>query len=235
MLHKSQGARFKRRSFAWLGLLLAVVLVAAACGSDSELSADAAAEVIEESVAAPSQEATAAPTEEPTEAPTEEPTEAPTEEPAEEFAAASPAEVIEVFRVAYNTGDMDSLEALFTEESVIIDHPSALFQGFGSDGKSLAGLQEIRAGNEWDRQNAAPAEAYEFVNVEVDGDTVTWDHAWEGANLAEWCGEGHSATVIDGKVITWSYSPETHPCAADCAFEDVFTEGDMPDRCRRQA
>lgn len=154
---------------------------------------------------------------------------------ASEPASDSPAEIIEALRVSYNTEDMDSLEALFTEESVIIDHPSTLFQGFGSDGKSLVGLQEIRDGNEFDRENAAPGEAYEFVNVEVDGDTVTWDHAWEGANLAEWCGEGHSATVVDGKVMTWNYSPDTQPCAPECSFEDVFTDGEVPEKCHRQA
>ncbi|NIR40236.1 MAG: hypothetical protein GWN07_30950, partial [Actinobacteria bacterium] len=74
--------------------------------------------------------------------------------------------------------------------------------------------------------------AYEFLDVEVSGDTITWDHTWEGVNGAEWCGEGHNAVIVDSVFVTWNYAQDTHPCSPDCTFADVFQEP-LPDVCRR--
>jgi hypothetical protein len=49
----------------------------------------------------------------------------------------SPTEVLEAYRVAYNAADMDGVMALFTDESVLVDHPTALFGGVGDGGNTL--------------------------------------------------------------------------------------------------
>lgn len=75
----------KHKTVRLLFALLALALVAAACGSDddsdTETSAEEATTEATPAEEAPTEEGTEAPTEEPTEAPTEEATEAPTEEP----------------------------------------------------------------------------------------------------------------------------------------------------------
>ena len=141
-------------------------------------------------------------------------------------------EVIETYRTAYNAGDIDAVMALFTEDSVLIDHPTALFGGVGDGGNSLTGLVEIREANDVDRGTAAEIDAYEFLNVEDEGDTISWDHTWEGLNGAEWCGEGHSAVIAEGKFVSWNYAPDTHPCSPDCSFDDAVGDN-PPEACRR--
>ena len=144
----------------------------------------------------------------------------------------SPEEVVEAYRLAYNADEIDGVMALFSEESILVDHPTALFGGVGDGGNTLTGLDEIRQANAQDRTSAADGGAYEFLDVEVSGDTITWDHTWEGVNGAEWCGEGHNAVIVDRVFVTWNYAQDTHPCSPDCTFADVFQEP-LPDVCRR--
>jgi len=142
--------------------------------------------------------------------------------------------VLEAYREAYNAADIDELMSLFDADSIVTNHPAALYQGVGSGNGTLSGLVEIREANELDRGNAAEVGAYEFTNVKITGDTITWDHTWLGANGAEWCGAGHSAVMSDGRFVTWTYAdPATNvPCSPDCSPGDAFQE-QAPAACNR--
>jgi hypothetical protein len=190
--------------------LLALGLIAAACGRDDDSSSE------------PTEETTQETTQETTEETTEETTDVAVEETTDVAV-----EVIEEYRIAYNADDMDGVMALFTEESVLTGHA-------GLD-TSWTGLDEIRESNVVDRASAAEADAYVFVNVEANGDTVTWNHTWLSATGVEWCGEGHSAVIGEGKFVTWTYAPanQIHPCSPDCALADAFADGQAPDVCDR--
>lgn len=145
--------------------------------------------------------------------------------------AAAPLEVIDTYRIAYNAGDIDEVMALFTEESTLIDHPTALFGGVGDGGNTLTGVDEIREANVVDRATAAQSSAYEFVNVRLADGAVLWDHRWVGLNGAEWCGHGHRAVISEGRFVTWSYA-DPQPCSPDCSFADAFDDN-PPEACRR--
>ena len=105
---------------------------------------------------------------------------------------ADPAATIESYIAAYNAGDIDMVMAHFTEESEIVDHPT----GFGS----------VTSGLEWDlrrlhEQDLSFGNGYTISNIEVSGDTVTWDSVWG----VEGCVEGHTTVVEDGKILTWTW------------------------------
>ena len=123
---------------------------------------------------------------EPTEIATTEPTETATTEPTE-TAIDLTVGVIEAYRVAYNADDMDAVVALFTEESVLT--------GYAGFDTSWTGLDEIREATVEDRASSTDVDAYAFVDVEVTGDTVTWNHTWLSRNGVERCGEGHSEVI----------------------------------------
>ncbi|MDH3730942.1 MAG: hypothetical protein OES13_07465 [Acidimicrobiia bacterium] len=59
---------------------------------------------------------------------------------------------------------------------------------------------------------AAEADAYAIANVEVEGDTVTWDHVWTDNRGEKWCAEGHAAVVAEGKIGTWIWSQKPNRC-----------------------
>lgn len=115
-----------------------------------------------------------------------------------------PAAVVEDYRVSYNGGDIEEVMTAFTDESVITGHPFA---------DESAGLAEIRSLHLGDMSAAAQTDAYEFSNIEVSGDTVTWDHVWLNDDGEEWCAEGHSAVITDGQIITWTFAPNPDLCA----------------------
>jgi hypothetical protein len=107
-----------------------------------------------------------------------------------------PAEVLEQYVAAYNSGDIDAVMAVYTEDSVVYGHPST---------SEAAGLTAIRTVETADLSAAASTDAYSVSNVEVDGDTVTWDQVWVNYD-GPWCREGQSAVIKDGKILTWTWS-----------------------------
>ena len=116
-----------------------------------------------------------------------------------------PAEVIAEYQGAYNDSDIDAVMVLFSEDSVLSDHPLAP--------ASVAGLEAIRSHHLADMAVAAETDAYKTSNVEVSGDTVTWDHVWTNTAGNEWCGEGNTALITNGQILTWTFAPNPHPCA----------------------
>lgn len=117
--------------------------------------------------------------------------------------SSDPAAVIEQYVAAYNSGDIDAVMEVFTEESVVYGHP------FSSES---AGLTAIRSVQVSDLSAGATTDAYSISNVEVSGDTVTWDHVWVNSGGEEFCQVGQTAVIDDGKILTWTWPPSDSPC-----------------------
>ncbi len=114
-----------------------------------------------------------------------------------------PASVIQATVAAYNAGDIDAVMALFTEQSVVTNHPFSI---------NSRGITDIRSLQEEDRAAAAEVNPYEIFNVQVTGNTVTWDHVWTNDLTQDWCAEGHRAVIEDGKILSWDFAPNPHRC-----------------------
>ncbi len=115
-----------------------------------------------------------------------------------------PADVLNDFVAAYNSGDLESVMVFFTEESSITGHP------FNSN---ASGLTVIRALHVEDMAAAADADAYSISNVKVTGDTVTWDHVWVNSSGERFCKTGQSAVIEDGKIVSWTWPGGGFSCA----------------------
>ena len=87
--------------------------------------------------------------------------------------------------------------AVFSEESVVTGHP------FDAE---TTGLVAIRALNVDDILASAKENAYTISNVEVTGNTVTWDQAWISSDGSQFCRQGQSAVVEDGTIVSWTWS-----------------------------
>jgi len=109
--------------------------------------------------------------------------------------ADDPAVTIQAYAEATNADDLDAVLALFTEESVIIDHP---FQPSGD----LTGLNAIRLNHMSELPSTA---TLTISNVVVAGDTVTWDSVRVMEDGVELCEDGHSTVIADGKILTWTW------------------------------
>jgi len=117
--------------------------------------------------------------------------------------SSDPDDVISDYVAAYNSGDIDAVMAVFTEDSVVYGHP------FSSES---AGLTTIRSVQLTDLAAAASSDAYSISNVEVNGDTVTWDHVWVNSQGQNFCQKGQSAVVKDGKILTWTWPSGDSTC-----------------------
>lgn len=118
-------------------------------------------------------------------------------------AAAGPEEVLRSYIEAYNANDVDGLEELFAEDALMTGHP------FGPHADGVDKILDVHAA---DRAAASNETPYEISNVEVTGNTVSWDHVWTNGNGASYCAEGHKAVIEDGKIVSWEFAPNPHPC-----------------------
>jgi hypothetical protein len=173
-----------------------MILVVAACGSSED---DASATTASRPPSPTTTAATEAPTTTTTPATTQE---APTASSPVAGTSDDPAATIEDYRTAYNAGDVDGVMALFSEESVMT----------GNSFFESAGLTEIRAVWVEDINGAATEDAYTISNVEVTGNTVTWDQVWIGGAGDKNCIEGQSAVIEDGKILLWTWSSRDVSC-----------------------
>ena len=122
-----------------------------------------------------------------------------------DVASGGPAAVIQNYVDAYNAEDIDGIMALFTEESVLNRHPMGIV--------ALGGIAEIREVQIRDIATSThTGDAYVISNVEVSGNTVTWDHVWTNNVGVDWCAEGHSAVIEAGKILSWTFAPNLSPC-----------------------
>jgi hypothetical protein len=107
--------------------------------------------------------------------------------------------VVEQYVAAYNGGDVDALMAVFTEDPVMYGHPWA-------EVYESAGFGAIRRVLRADLGNAS-TDALSISNIEVDGDTVTWDSVFVNRQGDTFCQVGLSAVIKDGKILTWTWPP----------------------------
>lgn len=130
-----------------------------------------------------------------------------TEQPVvtEPGSATDPQSTLEHYIAAYNAGDLNGIMALFTEASTVTGHP---YSTTGSE----TGLEEIRTFQNIDLAAAADANAYTISNIEVSGDTVTWDHAWVDRLGRQFCKSGMSAVVEDGKFVSFTWPSDGFGC-----------------------
>ena len=123
--------------------------------------------------------------------------------------AASPQAVVEGYYEALNAGDVAAIMEFFSEESEIVNHPLDLPVTRGGPLRGLAAIQEIAESDS--EFSADQVEPFKFSNVEVSGNTVTWDFRIVIENQATNCSDGHSAIVENGKILLWTFAPQ-HPC-----------------------
>ena len=98
---------------------------------------------------------------------------------------------------AYNSGDIEAVMALFTEESTIAGHPMS----------NASGLEAIRRVQVQDLGAAAATDPYSISDVVVSGDTITWNHVWTNSSGSQFCQRGQEAVIEDGKIVTWTWPP----------------------------
>lgn len=109
---------------------------------------------------------------------------------------ADPGETIQAYIDAYNARDIDAVMALFADDAVITDHP---FAGV------TEGTEAIRTLHVRDVEAAGGDDAYQISDLQVSGNTVTWNHVWN-----ERCtGIGNEATVMDGAIVSWQFASVT--------------------------
>ena len=100
-----------------------------------------------------------------------------------------PGAVIESYIEAYNDGDFDAVMTHFVAESTIAGHPTD-FDPVATDIYSIRTLH---------KQDLSFGEQYKISNVEVDGDTVTWNSVWG----EDGCVKGHTAVITGGRILSW--------------------------------
>ncbi len=117
---------------------------------------------------------------------------------------------IHAYLEAYNAGpgNIDGIMAFFTEQSVITGHPLS-----ASD---VTGIAPIKNLHQMDLSLAAEVDPYIISNVEVSGNTVTWDHVWTSVIFGDQCVEGNIAIVEDGKILSWAFAAESGTLDTTC-------------------
>ena len=121
-----------------------------------------------------------------------------------------PAAALEAYGAAFNAGDLDGVMALFSEESVVVDHwraaDSPLLDGEAVGLfyiETLVGTDLVEAVPP--DAEAVPENALRISNVEVSGDTVTWDEVYTSGIGFRICSDRVTAVIEDGKIMTWTY------------------------------
>jgi hypothetical protein len=96
---------------------------------------------------------------------------------------------------AYNAHDLFAVMELWADNAVMTGHP------FEARAEGIAELTRV---TREDISQAAPTNAYEFINVTVEGDTVSFDSRFH--NFRGECFSGvHEVVVEDGKIVRWDW------------------------------
>jgi hypothetical protein len=117
----------------------------------------------------------------------------------DEYNETYPGATVASYVAAYNSGDIDAVMALFTEESTVMGHPM-------SNASGLAAIQRVQV---QDMGAAADADAYSISNLDVTGNTVTWNQVWIKSDGRQFCQTGQSAVIEDSKFVSWTWPPST--------------------------
>ena len=129
---------------------------------------------------------------------------------------ADPAAAIEAYGEAFNAGDLDAVMALFSEASVVVDHWRAADSPFRAASPLLAGealgpffIESLGGADLVEAvppdAEAVPENALRISNVEVSGNTVTWDEVYTSGVGFRICSDGVTAVIEDGTIMTWTY------------------------------
>ena len=108
------------------------------------------------------------------------------------------------FYAAFNAGAPEAVMAFFTEESEITNHPFDTV----NRGGPLTGLTAIDGVLEEEYGFWEVVTPYTVGNIEVAGDTATWDTVAGPGTDAPVCTEGHQAVVRGGQIITWTFGSQ---------------------------
>jgi len=98
---------------------------------------------------------------------------------------------IESYISAYNEGDLDAVMTHFTQESVIVGHPT----DFDPQADDIYQIERLH------KEDLRYDQMYVISNVVINGDTVTWDSVWGD----DGCVKGQTAVVQDGIILTWTW------------------------------
>jgi hypothetical protein len=101
------------------------------------------------------------------------------------------ASTIESYIEGYNNDDFEDVMTHFTDESVIVGHPT----DFDAEAADIGSIRRLH------KEDLAYGEQYTISNVTVDGDTVTWNSIWG----EDGCVKGHSAVIKDDKILSWTW------------------------------
>lgn len=121
----------------------------------------------------------------------------------DEYNETYPGAVVASYVAAYNAADIEAIVELFDEDAVIANHPGGTFTG----------TEQIRSLHEGEADGTV---SYTISNLEVIGNTVTWDHVWSGeednGEPFQNCVEGHTAIVENGQIVSWTWPPTDFQC-----------------------
>jgi hypothetical protein len=109
-----------------------------------------------------------------------------------------PAAVVADYLEVWNAENAEAVMVFYTEDAVIEGHPS--------DTDDLAtGKSEILAVETTIHRNQGPTGTMEYVNMEVSGDTVTFDNIFINSGGQCFSSTGSVLTVEDGKIalVVW--------------------------------
>ena len=123
------------------------------------------------------------------------------------------AEVLATYVDAFNVRDADGMTAVFAEDAVVVGHPLDPTPDTPIQGIAAIGLQ-------WreDVSNADGNDAFEVSNVEVSGDTVTFDHVFFGS--AHTCAGAENQIVVrEQKIVSYRFA-EVIRCDDDAVGEE---------------
>ena len=117
---------------------------------------------------------------------------------------ASPAEVLADFEEARNSGDIDAVMALYTEDAVVENHPAA-------DNGISTGVAEIRVLELSALRIQGSTGSIEFIDSVVSGNTVTFKERFHNPAGECFSGGGNEVTVEDGKITRFVWGDEEAP------------------------
>ena len=107
----------------------------------------------------------------------------------------APDDVLAAYEEAFNAKDIDAVMALWAEDAVLISDPL----GGTPEGSAIELFESSRI------QTTAVEDGHTFHNIEVLGDSVTFDSDWVGSDGVCMVGLGHTVTVENGQITRWTY------------------------------
>ena len=106
---------------------------------------------------------------------------------------ADPAAVLTDYLEVFNTEDAEAVMVFYAEDAVLEGHPE-------DTGDVSTGKLEIFPIEERMQGHQESTGVMEFINIEVSGDTVTFDNIFHNGDGDCFSSAGHEVTVADDKI-----------------------------------